>query len=83
MHAIMETLLLYQDVFFAMPKRPRWHENKKSVGIRPQAVLAPQRFLKPSDFSVQIYAEAENNANELARLALPRRHWVCGEAEYP
>ena len=56
---------------------------KKSVGIRPQAVLAPQRFLKPSDFSVQIYAEAESNANELAQFALPRCHRISGEAEYP
>ena len=30
----------------------------------------------------RIYAEAESNANELARLALPRRHRICGHAEY-
>ena len=27
-------------------------------------------------------AEAESHANELARFARPRRHRICGEAEY-
>ena len=32
--------------------------------------------------SLQIYAEAESNANEFIQFALPRRNSICGEAEY-
>ena len=33
-------------------------------------------------FRLQIYAEAESNANEFIQFALPRRNSICGEAEY-
>ena len=31
---------------------------------------------------MQIYAEAESNANEFIRFVLPRRNSICGEAKY-
>lgn len=67
--------MIYKDVL-----RFVLHGSRKLVLSQYQKTTSQQRP-QPRSFKIQIYAEAESDANELVRFAPPRRHRINDEVE--